>query len=131
MIMLVTLIKRIFAWWHVATIGTLLHTKFKGINVGEDSQGNKYYTSKDGKKRWVIWNGEIEASSIEPDWHAWLHKIVDYTPLEKPRTKKSWEKEHLPNQTGTVHAYSPSGALTEGGVRKPSTGDYEAWTPGN
>ncbi len=128
--MLVNLIRRIFGWWHVGTIGTVLFTKFKGVNVGEDSQGNKYYVSKDGKKRWVIYAGEIEASNIAPDWHAWLHKTVDYTPLEKPRTIKSWEKEHLPNQTGTLNAYSPSGALSEGGVRKGTTGDYEAWTPG-
>ncbi|MDG1997265.1 MAG: NADH:ubiquinone oxidoreductase subunit NDUFA12 [Emcibacteraceae bacterium] len=127
--MLVSIIRRIFGWWNVATIGTLIHTKFKGIKVGEDVQGNQYYVSKDGKKRWVIWNGEIEASSIQADWHAWLHKTVDETPLESPRTIKSWEKDHLPNQTGTVNAYSPSGALAEGGVRKSATGDYEAWTP--
>jgi len=127
--MLVSIIRRIFGWWNVATIGTLIHTKFKGIKVGEDVNKNQYYVSKDGKRRWVIWHGEIEASSIAADWHAWLHKIVDETPLESPRTIKSWEKEHLPNQTGTVNAYSPSGALTEGGVRKSTTGDYEAWTP--
>ncbi len=129
--MLVRLIRRIFGWWHVGTIGTLIHTKFKGVNVGEDKHGNKYYVSKDRKRRWVIFADEIEASAIEPGWHAWLHKIVDETPLEKPRSIKSWEKERLPNQTGTVNAYFPSGALSEGGVRKSTTGDYEAWTPGN
>lgn len=129
--MLVSIIRRIFGWWNVATIGTLIHTKFYGIKVGQDGLGNQYYVSKDGKRRWVIFVGEIEATNIQPAWHAWLHRIVDETPLEKPRTIKSWEKDHLPNQTGTVNAYSPSGALTEGGVRKSSTDDYEAWTPGS
>jgi NADH:ubiquinone oxidoreductase subunit len=123
--MLARLIRRIFGWWHVGTIGTLIHTHFKGVWVGDDS----YYVSKDGKKRWVIFAGEIEASSIQSDWHAWLHKTVDKTPLESPRIIKSWEKEHLPNQTGTINAYSPSGALSASGVRKKTTGDYEAWTP--
>ncbi|MBT5187500.1 MAG: NADH:ubiquinone oxidoreductase subunit NDUFA12 [Kordiimonadaceae bacterium] len=129
--MFVSIIRRIFGWWHVASIGTLLHTYFKGVKVGEDVLGNQYYISKNGDKRWVIFNGEIEATNIQPEWHAWLHKIVDQTPLEKPRTIKSWEKDHLPNQTGTINAYSPSGALSEGGNRASSTGDYEAWTPNN
>ena len=129
--MFVSMVRRIFGWWHVGSIGTLIHTFFKGVKIGEDSQGNKYYVSKNGNKRWVIYNGEIEASRIQPEWHAWLHKIIDETPLEKPRTIKSWEKDHLPNQTGTINAYSPSGALSEGGHRKTTTGDYEAWTPGN
>lgn len=129
--MLVNLIKRVFGWWYKATIGTTIYTKFKGVKVGEDGQGNQYYTSKDGKKRWVIFVGDIEATNIQPEWHAWLHKTVDYTPLERPRTIKSWEKDHQPNMTGTLGAYSPSGALSEGGVRKGTTGDYEAWTPGN
>ena len=48
---------------------------------------------------------------------------------DKANIIKSWEKEHLPNQTGTINAYSPSGALSASGVRKKTTGDYEAWTP--
>ena len=107
--MFVSLIRRIFGWWTVASIGTLIHTFFKGVKIGEDIQGNKYYVSKNGDKRWVIYNGEIEASRIQPEWHAWLHKIIDKTPLEKPRTIKGWEKDHLPNQTGTVNAYAPKG----------------------
>ena len=127
--MLARLIRRIFGWWHVGTIGTLIHTHFKGVWVGDDNLNNSYYVSKDGKKRWVIFAGEIEASSIQSDWHACLHKTVDKTTLESPRIIKSWEKEHLPNQTGTINAYSPSGALSASGVRKKTTGDYEAWTP--
>ena len=127
--MFIRLIRRVFGWWHVGTIGTIIHTYFKGVWVGDDNLKNSYYVSKDGKKRWDIFAGEIEASSIQADWHAWLHKTVDKTPLENPRNIKTWEKEHLPNQTGTINAYSPSGALSASGVRKKTTGDYEAWTP--
>ena len=42
---------------------------------------------------------------------------------------KSWEKAHLPNLTGTIHAYKPQGAISKGGVRQVATGDYEAWKP--
>ena len=129
--MFVSIIRRIFGWWHVASIGTLLHTFFKGVKIGEDGLGNQYYVSKNGDKRWVIFNGEIEATNIQPEWHAWLHKIVDHTPLEKPRNIKGWEKDHQPNQTGTINAYSPRGALSESGDRAATTGDYEAWTPNN
>ena len=59
-------IKRIFAWWDGQTIGTQLFTWRKGRLVGEDGQGNKYYTNKDGKKRWVIYNGFCDASRVPP-----------------------------------------------------------------
>jgi NADH:ubiquinone oxidoreductase subunit len=42
---------------------------------------------------------------------------------------KPWEKEHLPNLTGTAAAYRPPGSLLGGGQRAPATGDYEAWQP--
>ena len=51
----------------MATLGTLLKTWLKGIKVGEDSFGNKYYRSKNADnygraKRWVVYNGQPEAS---------------------------------------------------------------------
>lgn len=53
------------------SLGTKIYTWFKGNLVGSDDLGNKYYcSSKDYKdlkaKRWVIFNGEIEASNIPP-----------------------------------------------------------------
>ena len=38
---------------------TILFGKF----IGEDEFGNKYYENKK-KKRWIIYNGEIEATKI-------------------------------------------------------------------
>ena len=53
------------------SLGTKIYTWLKGNLVGSDDLGNKYYSSsKDFKdlkaKRWVIFNGEIEASNIPP-----------------------------------------------------------------
>ena len=45
------------------------------------------------------------------------------------RPRYPWQKEHLPNLTGTPAAYRPAGHTLEGGQRQPATGDYEPWTP--
>ena len=50
---MLTLFKQIFTWWNHQTLGTRLHTFFKGKFVGKDKNGNKYYESKNGR-RWVI-----------------------------------------------------------------------------
>lgn len=124
-----SLIKRLFIWWQDCTIGTWLYTALRGDRVGEDEQGNVYYRSKKGDRRWVIYNGDIEASRVPPEWHAWLHHIAALPPSEAEPERKSWEKDHLENRTGTEAAYAPPGSLRRGGSRSPATGDYEAWTP--
>ena len=68
---------RAVTWWNGATLNTLIHTWRKGVRVGEDAQGNVFYQSRDGKRRWVIFNGEAEASRVSPDWHGWLHHPYD------------------------------------------------------
>lgn len=120
---------RTFTWWHGQTWGTWLFTKRRGECVGEDAEGNLYYRDRKGAKRWVIYNGEVEASRIPPEWHAWLHHTVDAPPSEKPPVVKPWEAPHHPNMTGTSGAYVPPGALAAGGQRAAATGDYEAWRP--
>jgi NADH:ubiquinone oxidoreductase subunit len=120
-------IKRIFTWWDDQTIGTQLFTARKGIRVGEDGQGNVFYRNADDSKRWVIYNGEVEASRIDPDWHGWLHRTWNEPPTERSLVHKSWEKPHLPNLTGTDEAYAPAGS-----IRRPEPAprrDYEAWSP--
>jgi NADH:ubiquinone oxidoreductase subunit len=111
-----------------ATIGTRLMTWWKGALVGEDQFGNRYYKEKSGDRRWVIYSGDVEASRVPPEWHAWLHHTVEDAPLG-PRKEIPWEKEHIANLTGTPAAYHPSGSLVEAGSRPPATGDYEAWRP--
>ncbi|EPX85605.1 NADH:ubiquinone oxidoreductase subunit NDUFA12 [Salipiger mucosus] len=114
-------------WWHGATLNTLLWTRRHGTPVGEDEQGNTFYQSKDGKRRWVIYNGEAEASRVSPAWHGWLHHTFDERPSDKPLQHKSWEKPHIENLTGTALAYAPPGSIRQP-KPKPQQ-DYEAWSP--
>lgn len=123
------LISRFFIWWKDSTYGTALFTWRKGVKVGEDDQGNVYYKERGGSRRWVVYNGDIEASRVPPEWHGWLHYTVDTPPSEQPPVVKSWEKPHVANLTGTAGAYAPPGSLTKSGERSKATGDYEAWRP--
>lgn len=125
------LLAEIFTWWNGRTIGTRLYTARKGELVGEDGQGNKYYRNADNSRRWVIYNGEAHAARIPAEWHGWMHYTVDEPPTEKPLEVKPWEKEHIPNPTGTDAAYVPQGSLYGSGERSGASGDYQAWTPGN
>ena len=60
---MLTFFKQIFVWWNQQTLGTRIQTILFGKFVGKDSFGNKYYQNKSGK-RWVIYNGEIDATKI-------------------------------------------------------------------
>ncbi|MEY8839886.1 NADH:ubiquinone oxidoreductase subunit NDUFA12 [Cribrihabitans sp. XS_ASV171] len=114
-------------WWNGSTLNTRIYTSRKGVKVGEDDQGNVYYRTADDSKRWVIFNGEAEASRVDPSWHGWLHRTWDEPPSEKPLPRKTWEKPHVENLTGTALAYAPAGSL-----RRPEPverRDYEAWSP--
>ena len=55
--------------------------------------------------------------------------MYDTPPSEEPLPTQSWEKEHRPNMTGTVHAYKPKGSLDRTGVRDRVASDYDAWSP--
>jgi len=114
-------------------LGTRLFTLFRGEPVGTDSQGNRYYRDRarragQRERRWVLYNGEAEASRVPPEWHAWLHHTMDAVPTAAAQ-KPAWQREHVPNRTGTPDAYRPPGDLARGGVRPPATGDYEPWRP--
>jgi NADH:ubiquinone oxidoreductase subunit len=118
---------RLLTWWNSQTIGTQLFTWRKGQRVGEDAEGNIYYQTAGGKRRWVIFNGESEASRVSPDWHGWLHHTWDEPPSKAALPHKAWEKPHLPNLTGTARAFAPQGSIRR---KQPETPrDYEAWTP--
>lgn len=132
---MIGILKTIFTWWNSATVGTHWFTKKRGILIGTDETGNNYYEEKSGsgengqKRRWVIYNGTVEASRISPDWHGWLHYTFDEPPTKDPFDLKSWEKPHRPNLTGTKKAYRPAGSLWGSGERAKTSGDYEAWSP--
>ncbi|MEO1240092.1 MAG: NADH:ubiquinone oxidoreductase subunit NDUFA12 [Pseudomonadota bacterium] len=120
-------ILRAVTWWNGSTIGTSLFTARKGVKVGEDEAGNMFYETRDGKRRWVIFNGEAEASRVGPDWHGWLHHTFDTPPTKDPIRRKAWEKPHLENQTGTALAYAPPGSIRRAAPKERR--DYDAWTP--
>ena len=124
------LLKRIFTWWDGATIGTSLHIWRFGRKVGSDQYGNIYYLSKDGGRRWVVYNGPNDVSCVPPEWYAWLLHQIEGTPDESLPPPPRFLVEPTPNLTGTPAAYRPSGAMERGGVRAAASGDYEAWTPG-
>ena len=62
------------------TLGTRLYTWLRGDLVGSDEFGNRYYRDRTGasradglrEKRWVVYNGEVEASRVPAEWHGWL-----------------------------------------------------------
>ena len=120
-------ILRLITWWNSQTLGTQLFTWRKGVKVGEDDQGNIFYRTQDDSKRWVIFNGEMEASRVAPEWHGWLHRTWDEPPSEKPLRRRAWEKPHQENLTGTPLAYAPPGSIRR--KRPEEKSDYEAWQP--
>ena len=118
------------------SLGTRLYTWLRGEEVGRDQFGNRYFRTKGGnihpeslrqERRWVIYADEVEASRVPPEWHAWLHHTTDALPGDTPR--RPWQKEHVPNLTGTPLAYRPPGHTLVGGRRARGTGDYEPWAP--
>jgi len=123
------MLTEIFTWWNGQTVGTRLFTARKGQRVGEDEEGNVFYQTADGKRRWVIYNGVAEASRITPDWHGWMHHTYDEVPSQTPLKRKAWEKDHKANLTGTDGAYHPPGSVLTPEVRPRVAGDYEAWKP--
>lgn len=122
-----TWLLRAVTWWHGATIPTRLWTARKGREVGRDARGNVFYTDLAGRRRWVIYAGESEASRVSPEWHGWLHGTWEAPPTERPVERKSWEKPHLPNLTGTPAAFAPPGSIRR--IDPAERSDYEAWSP--
>src|SRR5215470_2081852 len=116
------------------SIGTLIHTWLFGEYVGTDQSGNRYYRDKRTKgqkreRRWVVYNGEVEASRVPPEWHMWLHHTTDAVPSPQTSRRKPWQKPHQPNLSGTLNAYLPPGHALAGGKTPRSTDDYEPWRP--
>lgn len=122
----------LFTWWNGATLSTRLYTRRFGAFVGEDAAGNAYYEDKGGvgpagrPRRWVIYNGEAEASKVPPEWHGWLHYTVDEPPGYDYQAK-GWQKPHVPNRTGTPQAYRPPGSILNPQRKRVAAPDYEPW----
>lgn len=126
---------QLFTWWNSTTFSTSFTLWRRAARlVGRDDQGNRYYeeakpSGADGRhRRWVVYHGVAEASRVPADWHGWLHHTFEEPPTVAPLLRRGWEKDHLPNMTGTPLAYHPPGSLALGGEGAPAK-DYEAWTP--
>ena len=116
----------------MTTAITRLITKLRGEGVGTDEFGNQYYQDRKvapngRRKRWVVYEGDDEASKVPPEWNAWLHYTIDDIP--DGSRNQDWQKPHSPNLTGTPEAYRPVGHTLRGGKRASATGDYEAGKP--
>jgi len=115
-------------------IVTRLHLHFKARLVGSDRFGNRYYEERKARpgkppRRYVRYNGMVEASKVPADWHGWLHHTESHPPPAEGYARHSWQQEHMPNTTGTRHAHRPAGHVLKGGKRAAATGDYEPWSP--
>jgi NADH:ubiquinone oxidoreductase subunit len=119
-----------FTWWNGDTWGTKLFTWRFGNAVGKDDAGNVYYQDKKNpRRRWVIYDGNNDGSRVPPAWQLWLKGTIDELPDEALPPIRKWQKEPIPNLTGTMAAFRPDGALGSGKVRPAATGDYQPWTP--
>tara|TARA_Y100000389_G_scaffold192031_1_gene219022 strand:+ start:57 stop:419 length:363 start_codon:yes stop_codon:yes gene_type:complete len=105
---MLTLLKKIFIWWNQDTFGTRLKTILFGKLIGKDQYGNKYYENRSGKKRWIIYYDEIDASKIPVEWYSWMHFTPNKIEKKHDLEKYNWQKPHQPNLTGTVSAYYPN-----------------------
>ncbi|MBM3733101.1 MAG: NADH:ubiquinone oxidoreductase subunit NDUFA12 [Acidimicrobiia bacterium] len=118
----------------MATLGTLIYTLFKGVRVGADEFGNRYYRARGQRlrgreRRWVIYKGANEASKVPAEWHAWLHHTVDQPLTQTAAEARPWQKPHQPNPTGSADAYRPGGHELRDGHHPATTADYESWRP--
>jgi len=129
----------IFTWWNKQTPGTWLWTRRYGEAVGQDEFGNRYFRTKGGaidptlgfERRWVVYSGYADATTIPTGWYGWMHHRTDVAPPNETYQPRAWQKPHLPNFTGSARAYRPKGAVGSGAHRPEVTGDYKAWTPGD
>lgn len=127
------LLLQIFTWWNGQTMGTRFHTWRHGKRVGEDASGNVYYeggTDSEGRiRRWVIYNGYADPTTIPSGWHGWMHHRTAVSPAAETYTPREWQKPHEKNLTGSPLAYRPKGSQLRPGERPKVAGDYDAWTP--
>ena len=124
---IVSVLSPVHIWWVTLTSGAK--------KIGVDQFGNTYFEASprpgySRARRWVIYNGDPEASKIPPEWHGWIHHQTNVVPSDQSASyRRSWQQPYTPNQTGTDNAYRPDGHLLSKGKRAKATGDYEAWTP--
>lgn len=97
-----------------------------GVLVGKDRYGNKYFENLEEdlplRTRWVDYKDkELDATQIDPGWHAWMSYMVDKPPSEDPLMafgKRPWESpETKVNMTLSRGAYKPYSTYVTVAVR--------------
>ncbi len=92
------------------------------------------------RDRWVELNCEskyvVNASNVPPEWHSWLHHIVESAPTEDPRPKPIFQLEHVPTDLSKMAFkanYVPPGyPVKPVDIKedtKISTKRYKSWEP--
>jgi len=130
------MLMKLSTWWNESTLGAVFDIRRRSDFVGEDDYGNRYFEDRRTSlgdahyhRRYVVYKGLAEPSKVPPEWHGWLHHTLDDPPVDNPLKRRRWELDHKPNMTGTLYAYRPKGAISEGRDRQAADSDYEAWTP--
>lgn len=129
------LLLEILTWWNRETLSLRLYTWWRGEFVGEDEFANRYYRAPSRvprsirERRWAVYSGYAEPSSIPAAWHGWIHHTVDHPPTSRAYVARPWEKPHQPNLTGTPYAYRPPGSILLPEPRDTGEPHYEPWRP--
>ena len=90
------------------SIGTILYSFFNGKKVGEDDQGNRFFThKKNKKKRWVLYKKKIDPTNLEVKWQIWLTETDKDKEININNPNFKWQKNIKANLTGTLNSYHP------------------------
>ena len=102
-------------------LGTIINTILFGKKTGEDNFGNIYYSNKNNK-RWVLYYKDNDASSVPPEWQAWLTYTINDIPNNN--NKKKWQIKHEPNNTGLNYILNKNNE-----EEKTEISSYNSWAP--
>ena len=112
-------------------LGTLIYSFFYGKKVGEDKNGNKFYIHKfNFKRKWVIYNKVVDPTSLKVAWQLWLTNNKKEVPSDINDNKiYMWQKEKVPNYSGTKNSYHPKKYKNLSQKNKKSKSLKEIWSP--
>ena len=116
----IDIFKSFFIWWNRQTVSTRIYTYFSGNLVGEDTLGNKYYTTFDKRRRWVVYQKGNYASEVSIEWHGWLHWTTNSLPIKSKL--KGPEK-------GRVYTRDNTEVGSKYMRHSRNQSDYHAWDP--
>lgn len=112
-------------------LGTLIYSFLYGKKVGEDKNGNKFYIhKKNDKKKWVIYKKIVDPTSLMVIWQLWLTNKKPALPSDlNTDTAYKWQKEKLPNYSGTKESYHPRVSKNSIDKTNKDKQSNEIWRP--